>query len=160
MTRRLKISILLGSLALGGTAYLQSAQAEGGTKAGVLTCHVASGWGFVFGSSRSLNCTFSARPGAEEHYHGTVKKFGVDIGYLNSAVIVWTVLAPGQVDSGALAGTYVGATGSAEVVGGVGANVLVGGSSKSVSLQPLSFEGGTGLNVAGGIAAIDLIATP
>jgi hypothetical protein len=34
--------------------------------------------------------------------------------------------------------------------------VLVGGSNKTISLQPLSIEGNTGLNVAAGIASITL----
>ena len=49
-------------------------------------------------------------------------------------------------------GTYAGATGSATVGVGVGANVLVGGSGNSIALQPVSIEGTTGLNVAAGIA--------
>ena len=61
---------------------------------------------------------------------------------------------------GALAGTYVGATASAAVGAGVGANVFVGGSNKSISLQPVSLEGGVGLNVAGGIAALTLTYQP
>jgi hypothetical protein len=43
---------------------------------------------------------------------------------------------------------------------GVGANVLVGGSSDTISLQPVSIEGGTGLNVAGGFASISLTFQP
>jgi hypothetical protein len=59
-----------------------------------------------------------------------------------------------------LAGTYAGATASATVGVGVGANVLVGGSGNSISLQPLSIEGNTGLNVAGGIAQMTLTFQP
>ena len=130
---------------------------EGGMKAGMLTCQVASGWGLVFGSSKDLKCTFSPKPGVSEHYTGTIGKFGVDIGYTDATVIAWTVLAPSNdVSPGALAGTYTGATGSAAVAAGVGANVLVGGGAHSISLQPVSFQAGTGLNVAGGIALITL----
>jgi Protein of unknown function (DUF992) len=130
---------------------------EGGVKAGMLTCQVASGWGLVFGSSKDLKCSFSPKPGVTEHYTGTIGKFGVDIGYTEATVIAWTVLAPStDVSPGALAGTYTGATGSAAVGGGVGANVLVGGGPRSISLQPVSFQAGTGLNVAGGIALITL----
>ena len=130
---------------------------EGGVKAGMLTCQVASGWGLVFGSSKDLKCSFSPKPGVTEHYTGTIGKFGVDIGYTEATVIAWTVLAPStDVSPGALAGTYTGATGSAAVGGGVGANVLVGGGARSISLQPVSFQAGTGLNVAGGIALITL----
>ena len=39
---------------------------------------------------------------------------------------------------------------------GVGANVLIGGFDKSITLQPLSIEGNTGLNVAAGVAMLDL----
>jgi hypothetical protein len=34
--------------------------------------------------------------------------------------------------------------------------VLIGGSNRSISLQPLSIEGNTGLNIAAGIGAITL----
>jgi hypothetical protein len=69
--------------------------------------------------------------------------------------MVWTVLAPtANLTPGMLAGDYAGATGSAAVGVGAGANVLVG--SKSLMLQPMSFEGTTGLNVAAGIAAMSL----
>jgi Protein of unknown function (DUF992) len=40
-------------------------------------------------------------------------------------------------------------------VGG-GANVLVGGSNSSISLQPLSVQGQTGLNAAVAIAEVEL----
>jgi hypothetical protein len=42
------------------------------------------------------------------------------------------------------------------VVAGVGANALVGGSNRSVALQPLSVSGQVGLNIAAGVAGLDL----
>ncbi|HUK57740.1 MAG TPA: DUF992 domain-containing protein [Stellaceae bacterium] len=144
---------VLALAGLGGS--IQPAAAQSGVAAGALTCDVASGWGFIFGSSKDLKCTYS-NGSSNEHYTGAITKFGVDIGYTQSAVIVWAVVAPtANVAKGALTGTYVGATGQATVGGGVGANVLVGGGN-SVSLQPVSFSGQTGLNVAGGIAGITL----
>lgn len=123
----------------------------------MLTCNVASGWGFVFGSSRALKCAYSPKPGVVENYVGRISKFGVDIGYLSNAVIVWGVFAPTtNLASGALSGDYGGATASASVGAGLGANVLVGGSTKSIALQPLSIEGSQGLNVAAGIAELHL----
>jgi hypothetical protein len=133
------------------------AGAQGGVKVGVLSCNVASGWGFVFGSSKAMRCTFAPSPGHIEHYAGRISKFGVDIGYTTGAVIVWAVFAPTTtLAPGALSGNYAGATGSATVGVGAGANVLVGGSNRSISLQPLSIEGNTGLNVAAGIGAMNL----
>ena len=38
----------------------------------------------------------------------------------------------------------------------LGATVLVGGSSKQITLQPLSVEGSVGLNVAAGLAEVQL----
>jgi hypothetical protein len=57
---------------------------------------------------------------------------------------------------GLLAGHYGGATASATVGLGLGGNILVGGMDGSISLQPISIEGNTGLNVAAGIATVDL----
>lgn len=143
---------------IGASALLASpAMADGvGVKAGVLTCNVDGGWGFVFGSSKNLQCTYANGP-AVEHYVGSISKYGVDIGYTANSVIVWGVLAP-TLDTapGALAGDYAGATASVAVAGGIGGNVLVGGLNKSMTLQPLSIEGYTGLNVAGGIAVLTL----
>lgn len=133
------------------------AQADEGVKVGVLTCNVASGWGFIFGSSRDLKCSYEPSKGAVEHYSGHISKFGVDIGYTQGGVIVWGVFAPSSnVAPGALAGEYAGATASATVGVGAGANALVGGFNKSISLQPVSIEGNTGLNVAAGIGAVRL----
>jgi hypothetical protein len=39
---------------------------------------------------------------------------------------------------------------------GAGANSLVGGSNRQISLQPVSVEDSVGLNVAGGVAEISL----
>ena len=94
-----------------------------------------------------------------EDYSGSISKFGADIGYLQSGVILWTVLAPGMKiteNPGLLAGHYGGATASTTVGLGAGGNVLVGGMDGSISLQPISIEGNTGLNVAAGIATINL----
>jgi hypothetical protein len=151
------LGLAAGVLALPAPARAQSS----GVQAGVLTCNVSSGFGFIFGSSRALNCTYSPGPGAAEHYSGTISKFGVDVDYVQSAVIVWTVVAPtAHLAPGSLAGNFVGATAGATVGVGLGANVLVGGSGNSIALQPVSIEGNTGLNVAAGIGAITLTYQP
>jgi Protein of unknown function (DUF992) len=156
MLKSFRSMMAVASLAACAAAALP-AHAEQGVKAGVLTCNVASGWGFVFGSSRDVKCSYSPKPGTVEHYSGSITKFGIDIGYASNGVIVWAVFAPTvDVAPGALAGNYAGATASAAVGVGVGANALFGGSKKQIALQPVSFQGMTGLNVAGGIAALEL----
>ena len=156
MRRRLAVAVGLLTLMLGAIVMTPSAHAQG-VRVGVLTCNVSSGFGFVFGSSRTLNCTFSGSGGRVQHYIGNINRFGVDIGYVRGGVLVWGVLAPTATPAPcALAGNYGGVTAQANVGVGAGANVLVGGSANSISLQPLSIEGSTGLNVAAGIASISL----
>ncbi len=137
-------------------AGMSTAQAQSGANVGSLNCTVAGGVGFIFGSSKDLNCLFTRTDGKAERYMGSIKKFGVDVGFTKEAHIVWLVFAPGNIAPGAVAGSYGGATASATAGVGVGANVLVGGSSKQITLQPVSVEGSVGLNVAAGIGAIDL----
>jgi hypothetical protein len=133
------------------------AAGRSGANVGSLTCNVAGGVGFIFGSSKELSCLFTRTDGIAERYTGTIKKFGVDIGFTKEAQIVWLVFAPGNIAPGALAGSYAGATASATVGVGAGANVLLGGSNKQITLQPVSVEGSVGLNVAAGIGAVDLV---
>jgi hypothetical protein len=157
-----KLAVVAVAVGLAGSALGLGTPAQAqAVKAGVLTCNVASGFGFIFGSSRAINCTFAPGGGPPQHYAGAINKFGVDIGYVQGGVMVWAVLAPTtNPDPGSLAGTYVGATASATVGVGIGANVLVGGSGNSISLQPISIEGNTGLNVAGGVAELSLTFQP
>jgi hypothetical protein len=158
MFRKVGLAVAALGFAAAIASHTPPAAAQGGVRVGTLTCNVASGWGFVFGSSKALNCTFSPGPGGHpEHYAGSISKFGVDIGYTQGGVLIWGVFAPTtNLARGALAGSYGGATASATVGVGAGANVLIGGSNHTISLQPLSIEGNTGLNVAAGIGAITL----
>ena len=65
--------------------------------------------------------------------------------------------ASGKTNShGTLAGDYGGVTGGVAAGYGVGANALVGGSSDSIVLQPLSVEGIKGINLAAGIGILSL----
>ena len=82
--------LMMGAAALGALALASSAQAaEHGVKVGELTCNVASGWGFVFGSSKDLRCVFRQSNKHAVHYSGSINKFGVDIGYTEGGVLIW-----------------------------------------------------------------------
>jgi hypothetical protein len=155
MKRLLLCATLIGGVGLGMQAHAQDRSA--GVKIGTLSCHEAAGWGFVFGSSRDIRCTFTSGSGQVERYEGSISKFGVDIGYQQSGVLVWAVIAPNDAPGpDALEGHYGGATAEGTFGVGLGANVLIGGSTKSIALQPLSIEGATGLNVAAGIGELTL----
>lgn len=151
-------ALLIGAVVLvGPRAHADDMAFRGG----FLTCHVASGWGFIFGSSHKIKCTYSMQKGYKEYYDGSISKFGADIGYQGAAVMLWGVATPTtNLGAGSLAGHYAGATAGAAVGVGGGANVLVGGFKKSIQLQPLSIQGANGLNVAAGVAVLDLKYVP
>lgn len=161
LTTAAAVAFVVGTAAV---SYAQSPAAPGtpqasgrtGANVGSLTCKVAGGMGFIFGSSKDLECLFARTDGVGEKYTGTIKRYGVDIGFTKESQIIWLVFAPGSIAAGALTGGYVGATAQATVGGGVGANVLLGGGSGQITLQPVSVEGSVGLNVAGGLAEVEL----
>ena len=151
------LRLMLGAaVAVTGLAVASAANAApAGVKIGTLTCDVAAGAGFIFGSTKDLRCSYQPTKASVEHYSGSISKWGVDIGYTNKGKLVWAVFAPtSDVRPGAIEGEYAGATAQATVAVGLGANVLVGGLDKSIALQPLSVSGSTGLNVAAGIGQI------
>ncbi len=147
-------AVAAAAISLTGTANAGPA----GVRIGTLSCHVSSGWGYILGSSRRVNCDFEPSGMPEgEHYIGHMSKLGVDIGYTGGGRLVWAVFAPSSdMDPGALQGTYTGATASATVGVGLGAHALIGGFDKSIALQPLSVEGNSGLNVAAGVGQLSL----
>src|SRR5216683_4811561 len=134
---------------LGAMAFnAEIAQAQR-VRTGVLNCDVSAGLGLIIGSQRSVNCLFTPdQPGPQEGYFGTITKLGLDIGATAGGVMVWAVYADTSRGYGFLAGDYAGASGEATLAVGLGANVLVGGSSRTVALQPLSVTGQVGLNLA------------
>jgi Protein of unknown function (DUF992) len=147
-------------LAAGGTlsmlAAASAAQAQARVEVGVLTCTASGSTGFIVGSSRDLRCRFN-RPGRDEHYRGTIDKFGLDIGSTKQATVAWAVLAPtANLPPRSLNGTYAGASAEATVGVGVGANALIGGSKRSFVLQPLSVQAQQGLNIAAGVSQLRL----
>jgi Protein of unknown function (DUF992) len=124
---------------------------------GTLTCAMSASIGFIVGSQKNVNCVFRGRPGEpEEAYTGTMTTIGLDIGFTTGGVIVWTVFADTNRYAGMLAGRYSGATAEVSIAAGLGANVLVGGSNRTVALQPLSLQGQLGLDVAAGIGSLEL----
>lgn len=134
--------------------------AQSFAKAGMLSCDVSAGVGLLLVQKQSLRCVFTSHAGGPpDRYLGTISEYGVALGEVAAGHLVWGVLSSvaGGVPKGALAGTYAGVGAEASVGAGVGANVLVGGSGRAFSLQPLSVEGQVGINVAAGITAVTLV---
>jgi hypothetical protein len=139
------------------TASAEPAAAQQ-ARAGLLTCDLSAGIGLIVTSQKQVSCSFAPdRPGvARENYDGTITKFGLDLGVVGGGVMVWAVFAETVAGPGFLAGNYVGASGEASLGTGLGANVLIGGSNRTVTLQPLSVSGQIGINVAVGVTELQL----
>ena len=106
---------------------------------GALECR-GSTTSFVVGSVTNLTCVFrSADNSPPEPYNATIRRAGVDIGFPQQVVVGWVVWAPTRgLQRGDLTGSYVGASASATVGIGVGANGLIGGSNNTIALQPIN----------------------
>jgi hypothetical protein len=145
------------AIALAVIAFQQPVEAQNRTRVGVLDCDVSAGVGLIVGSRKQMNCTFTpSNQGRKEVYTGSIGRFGLDVGATAGGRMVWAVYATTAGGPAALAGTYAGASGEATVGAGLGANVLVGGSNRTIALQPLSVQGQAGLNLAIGVAALTL----
>ncbi|TAM96053.1 MAG: DUF992 domain-containing protein [Rhizobiaceae bacterium] len=159
----MKRILVAGAAALSFLSLPALAATHGANEAqrlGRLQCTISGGIGAIIGSRKRMDCTFTpANPHHRvEKYYGTVSKFGLDIGVTNKAVMQWLVLAPTKAwaGPGALAGTYRGASANASAVVGGGANVLIGGSHRSFTLQPVSVQAQTGINLAVGVSSFRL----
>src|SRR6202165_5083458 len=138
-------------------APIASADALPPVRAGILQCQGGQNVGFVVGSVTSLECVFQSEGRRPEPYIATVRRYGVDLGFTDQTRFSWAVNAPtGWVGRGDLAGNYGGVGANASVGVGFGGNFLVGGPANFYALQPLSVQGQTGLNVAAGVADIEL----
>ena len=131
------LTLTLATAAL--IAPLASASAAPPVAAGILQCQGGQNVGFVVGSVTSLECVFRSDGRRPEPYIAKVQRIGLDLGVTAQTQLSWAVNAPNtRLGRGELAGSY----------GGVGANAY--------ALQPLSVQGQTGLNVAAGIAGLEL----
>jgi len=158
MLKKLAIAAFAAGLSVAAVAP-ESAEAQGGAgvRVGYLNCNVARGVGFVFGMTRNITCTYASGSGTPERYVGEIQQYGVNLGFVDRGVIVWTVVAPtANIEPGSLAGSYGGVAAGVALGYGLGANALFGGSSNQFGLQPVSFEGMQGLNIAAGIAGMTL----
>ncbi|WOH62527.1 DUF992 domain-containing protein [Bradyrhizobium sp. BWC-3-1] len=127
------------------------------TRVGTLTCNLSPGVGMIVAGQRQLSCTYTSAKGrTREAYVGTVTNIGLDIGATSAGQLTWAVFAPTTLRRAALAGTYAGATAGGTVGVGVGANLLVGGSDRTVALQPISLQTQMGVNIAAGISTMEL----
>jgi hypothetical protein len=147
-----------GLLALGAMAGAATAADQ--INVGMLHCDVSAGVGLFFTEKQTMNCTFKHLDGSpEELYKGTIQEVGIALGGTEKGVLIWSVISAEKgVPAGALAGKYTGLGANASVGVGGGENVLMGGNNQAFMLQPSSYEGQVGLNLAVGVTTITLAA--
>jgi hypothetical protein len=127
------------------------------SRSGMLACAMSPTIGLIVGSHQTMRCEFRPERGPPEYYSGVINRIGLDLGITAGGQMAWAVLVNSQVPMRyVLTGTYVGGSGDISLGVGVGANLLIGGNNSSVALQPLSIEGQVGLNLALGIASLQL----
>jgi len=154
--------IAAGCVAAVATLVVPAAATAGeGIKVGILHCKKVPGKGInlLIHSVSVVDCELVSPEGRERYRGEAGVGLGIDLDWTEDRTISYTVLAGAKdvtVGSHALVGKYYGARGSATVGVGVGAQVLVGGGSKNISLQPLAVETATGLGVAGGLGYLYL----
>jgi hypothetical protein len=167
LTTRSASTALVLVMALAASAAAQQNLAvpkfDPSAKVGMLNCRVGPDIGFIVGGRAKLSCRFAPTvPSyATENYSGEITTVGLDIGASGGGTLAWAVFMPTNgPQHGALTGDYAGVSGQVAVGVGVGGNVLVGGSNRSVTLQPFSVEGDTGINLAVGVSDMVLRQTP
>ena len=150
----IRVSCLLFLLAFVTPAFAQTQP----VRVGGLTCNTGPRVGLLVGSRQRMACVFrSSATGRQYHYVGRITRLGLDLGLTGGGRLFWAVFAPtSHIGPGALRGSYVGASGNVSFGLGLGANVLIGGSNRTISLQPLSVEGQVGINLALGVAGLTL----
>lgn len=150
----LRKTVLAALTALSFSIIPASAQQ---VQTGLLECTGSGSISFVVGSVSDLNCIYRPNNGPAQAYRATMRRAGIDVGVTTVQGLAWAVFAPTvEIGLGDLSGNYGGVSAGGAVGPGLGANVLVGGSSNSFALQPLSVQGQVGLNLFAGVAGLEL----
>lgn len=155
----MKSKLSLSALAFALFAALAVTPAAAQTKVGMLSCDTSAGIGLILVEKQSMICTFTPSGGGPAtQYRGQIAEYGVALGAVEGGNLIWAVFAlTNGAPLGALAGTYAGAGADVAAGLGLGANVLIGGTGRAFSLQPLSVEGEVGINLAAGVTTMTLV---
>lgn len=138
----------------GASANADAAKIE----VGMLTCDLTQSSNAIVLSSSEYLCELEASDGYNDAtYIASIDMVGLDLKATNSETLKWAVLTSSeQFETAMLEGEYVGASASAAVGAGAGVRAMVGGSADSVSLQPVSVSGSTGIGASLGLEQMEL----
>ena len=160
MKRVLSLTVMaLAAIALPLQLSAAPVATTSGAKIGKLTCTTVPGSGtnLLIHSTVDVTCVFTSNAGETEHYKGeTGIGFGIDLSSKKSTFTFLVLAADFRKGTYKFAGKYFGAGADATVGVGVGAGVLIGGSNKSVSLQPVGLSTSKGGGVSAGLTYLYL----
>jgi hypothetical protein len=107
---------------------LQVEAANSPSPAGTLACTTPGGWTQALHSPRSLSCIFRQANGAAQRYRALVTGAGVELGYVKTLSMTWSVFGPApNAAPNVLAGDY-------NPEGG--ASKRISNPARSISLEP------------------------
>lgn len=157
MDRNFTFAICCASAFL-AAATIAPVNAADKLRTGLLDCDVSAGIGLIFTEKQTMSCVFKPLGGGpSDHYTGKIEEVGIALGETAGGVLVWSVISDQKgVPGGALAGKYKGISADASLGLGLGENILLGGSNQAFMLQPTSYEGQVGLNLAAGVTTVTL----
>jgi hypothetical protein len=150
--------LLTSLLALVALVFVAGeARADGGFILGTLVCtKTGPGMTYVVYSRIPVNCSYSGVGGPGNYTGISGIGFGVDLEWEQQAAMAYLVVGGSGMNPGGLAGTYVGAKGSATL--GVGPSAQAGllGVGTGFELVPLGLGGQIGAGFTGGIAYLSV----
>jgi hypothetical protein len=132
------------------------------THVGTLRCTLNPNIAFTITGHQSMECWFTPKStDPPQAYQGAINMVGLNIDLAAGGVLAWAVFAPTVgIPVGALAGEYVGASGDIGIIAGVETNILIGGSGRTLALQPVSLGGSLAIKVALGVSVVKLRVAP
>ena len=135
-----------------------------GVEVGLLDCIVEGGAGFIIGSTKDVKCTYTPadKKFAPEVYRGEIRKIGLDVGVTGTTLIQWAVVAP---TAHRYAAARLRATMSASAprrpLPSASAPICWSAAPTSpYTLQPLSIQEQSGVNLAVGVTEFVLQKAP
>lgn len=137
------------------TAFQPALAASEHFVAGRLECDLSRSDGAILGAKQDVSCVFyPSQSAASVRYTGVIDNFGVDIGTIKEAKLIWAVDAVSRHASYDLEGTYRGIEAAAALGVGGGAVILTGGTDGTLTLQPLAVDGQEGLDISVGVTQL------
>ncbi len=133
------------------------AQSRDRTKVGTLTCDISGGIGMIIASKKAVTCMFTpSAAGPREVYTGSISKFGLDVGATSGGEMVWTVFAPSNKEIRRARRHITAAPAPKRQWCRSRRQRPDRRFDRTVTLQPVSVQGQTGLNLAVGVSGLEL----